>query len=116
MCCILYIICNGEATLRPSLNPEYATLYKHQIDNMVARGMAHQISVEEMSSYDGPLYYISNHAVLKSESKSTPCRIVFNSSANFHGHVLNEYYANSSDMLNNLLSVLMRDIQNVPFN
>ena len=70
-----------------SLNPEHATLYKHQIDNMFACGVARKISIEEMSSYDGPFYYISHHAVLKSESKCTPCRTVFNSSANFHGHV-----------------------------
>ena len=75
---------------------------------MVARGVARKISTEEMSSYDRPFYYISHHAVLKPESKSTPCRIVFNSGANFHGHVLNEYFAKGPDMLNNLLGVLMR--------
>ena len=52
-----------------SLNPEHATLYKHQIDSMVARGVAHKISKEEMSSYDGPFYYISHHAVLKPSQK-----------------------------------------------
>ena len=91
-----------------SLDPEHATLYRHQIDNTVARGVARKITIEEMSSYDGPFYNISHHAVLKPESKSTPCRIVFNSSANFHGHVLNEYYAKGPDMLKNLLGVLMR--------
>ena len=60
---------------------------------MVARGVARKITIEEMSSYHGPFYYISHHAMLKPESKSIPCRIAFNSSANFHGHVLNEYYA-----------------------
>ena len=64
--------------------------------------------MEEMSSYDGPFYYISHHAVLKPESKSTHCRIVFNCSANFHGHVLNESYAKGPNMLNNLSGVLMR--------
>ena len=93
---------------RLSLNPEHATLYRHQIDNMVARGVARKISTEQMSSYDGSFYYISHHAVLKPESKSTPCRIVFNSSVNVHGHALNEYYAKGPDMLNNLLGVLMR--------
>ena len=85
---------------RFSLNPELAALYKHQIDNMVTRGVARKITTEEMSSYDGSFYYISHHAVLKPESKSTPCHIVFNSSANFH--------AKGPDMLNNLSGVLMR--------
>ena len=105
-CAACYTLKTMEKCL--SLNPEDATLYRHQIDNMVARGVARKISIEEMSSYDGPFYYISHHAVLKPESKSTPCCIVFNSSANFHGHVLNEYYAKGPDMLNNLLGVLMR--------
>ena len=54
------------------------------------------------------MFYISHHEVLKPESKTTPCRIVFNSSANFRGHALKEYYAKGPDMLNNLLGVLLR--------
>ena len=34
--------------------------------------------------------------------------IVFNSSANFRGHIPNEYYTKGPDMLNNLLGVLLR--------
>ena len=71
---------------RLSLNPEHTTLYRHQIDNMVAHGVACKISIEDMSSYDGPFYCTSHHAVLRPESKRTPCCIVFNSSANVHGH------------------------------
>ena len=46
--------------------------------------------------------------MLRPESKSTPCRIVFNSSANFSGYVLNDYLAKGSNILNNLLGVLLR--------
>ena len=105
-CAAFYTLKTMEKRL--FLNPEHATLYRHQIDNMVARGVARKISIEEMSSYDGPFYYISHHAVLKPESKSTPCHIVFNSGANFHGHVLNEYYVKGLYVLNSLLGVLMR--------
>ena len=75
---------------------------------MVKRGVACKLSDEEIQSYDGPIHYIAHHAVLKPDSKSTPCRIVFNSSANYHRHVLNEYYAKGPDMLNNLIAVLLR--------
>ena len=78
------------------------------MDDMVKRGVAHKLSDEEIQSYDGPIHYIAHHAVLKPDSKSTPCGIVFNSSANYHGHVLNEYYAKGPGMLNNLLAVLLR--------
>ena len=45
---------------------------------------------------------------MKPSSKSTPCRIVFNSSANYKGHILNDYFAKGPDLLNNLLEVLLR--------
>ena len=64
--------------------------------------------------------------MLKPESKRTPCHIVFNSGANFHGHVLNEYNAKGPDMLNNSFRcvevqrgkscIRWRYVQNVPFN
>ena len=88
-------------------NKEYANQYNKQIHDMVARGASRKVSDNELDAYDGPIHYISHHAVLKPESKSTPCRIVFNSSVNFQGHVLYEYYAKGPDMLNNLLGVLL---------
>ena len=74
---------------------------------MIDRRVAHRLT-KEIEDYDGPVFYISHHDVLRPESKTTPCRIVFNSSANFHGDVLNEYNAKGPDMLNNLLGVLLR--------
>ena len=75
---------------------------------MVERGVARKLTEKEIKDYEGPVFYISHHEVLKPESKTTPCSIVFNSSANFRGHVLNEYYAKGPDMLNNLLGVSLR--------
>ena len=40
-------------------------------------------------------------------SESVPCHIVFNSSANFKGHVLNDYWAKGPNLLNNLLAILI---------
>ena len=56
----------------------------------------------------GPVFFIPHHEVLKPDSKSTPFRIVFNTSANFHGYILNEYYAKGPQMINNLLGILLR--------
>ena len=67
---------------------------------MIFRGVARKVNPKELPEYNGPIHYIAHHAVLKPESKSTPCRIVFKSSANFHGHVLNEYYAKGPDIMN----------------
>ena len=78
------------------------------MDDMVKRKVARKLSENEINSYAGPVHYISHHAVTK-DSSSTPVRIVFNSSANYKGHVLNDYWAKGPDaFINNLLGVLMR--------
>ena len=77
--------------------------YQGQINDMVKRTVCRKVDPQEIREYTGPIYYIAHHAVWKPESKSTPCRIVFNSSANYSGHVLNDYLAKGPDMLNNLL-------------
>ena len=46
--------------------------------------------------------------MLKPESTSTPCRIVCNASANYKGHVLNDYWAKGPDMMNNMIGILLR--------
>ena len=93
---------------RLAKNIEHAIIYQGQTDDMIERGVARKLSEEEQRSYVGPVHYISHHEVLKPESKSTPCRIVFNSSASFQGHVLNSYWAKGPDLLNSLLGILIR--------
>ena len=86
----------------------YAQIYQRQVDDMISRGVARKVNSEELSEYNGPIHYIAHHAVLKPDSKSTPCQIVFNRSANFHGHVLNEYFAKGLNIMNKLFGVLLR--------
>lgn len=97
---------------RLAKNPDHAVVYQKQIEDMVHRGVAKKLTQEELDSYRGPIHYISHHEVMKPDSKSTPVRIVFNSSANFMGHTLNEYWAKGPDLLNNLLGVLIRFREN----
>ena len=93
---------------RLAKNTEHAKVYKEQVQNMIDRGVTRKLTEEELRNYEGPIHYISHHEVLKPDSKSTPVRIVFNSSANYMGHVLNEYWAKGPDLLNNILAVLIR--------
>ena len=60
----------------------------------------------------GPVFYLSHHEILKPDSESTPCRIVFDSSATFKGHVLNNYWTKGPDLLNNLLGILIQFSEN----
>ncbi|KAK3737988.1 hypothetical protein QZH41_001003 [Actinostola sp. cb2023] len=102
-----------ESTERRLLkNPEHAKVYQEQIQDMVKRNVARKLTTDDLNTYDGPVHYISHHAVLRPDSKSTPVRIVFNSSASYMGHALNDYWAKGPDLLNSLLGVLTRFREN----
>ena len=75
---------------------------------MLTRNAARKLPFEENKNYTGPVHYISHHEVLKLSSSTTPFRIVFNSSAPFNGHILNEYWAKGPDILNNIFGLLLR--------
>ena len=51
---------------------------------------------------------MSHHEVLKEESSTTPCRIVFNAYENYCGHSLNDYWGKGPDLLKNLKGVLIK--------
>ena len=97
---------------RLSRDKSHADTYSYQIADMITRGAAREVSEEELAKYTGPKFYISHFEVLNPKSKSTPCRIVYNSSAKFRGHALNEYLAKGPSMLNLLLGVLLRFREN----
>ena len=93
---------------RLSRDVEHAKIYNQQIEDMVNRNAARIVSESELAEYSGPKFYISHFEVMNPKSKSTPCRIVYNSSAKFLGHSLNSYLAKGPSMLNRLLGVLLR--------
>ena len=98
-----------EATERRlTKNPEHAQAYDKQMVEMSDMEFSRMLSKQEVEEYKGPVHYISHHAVLRPESKSTPVRIVFNSSAVFKGHRLNDYWIKGPDLLNDLFGVVLR--------
>lgn len=90
------------------LDIEYARNYQSEVEDMVRRKIARKLSEREIRDYNGPVYYIHHHEVLKPDSSSTPMRIVFNSSASYMGQKLNDFWAKGPNILNNLLGVLFR--------
>ena len=98
----------GSIEKRLMKNPDHREIYSSQIKDMLDRKVARQVTEEELNRYAGPKFYLSHHAVVKPESKSTPCRIVFNSSAKYMGLSLNECLAKGPSLLNVLLGVLLR--------
>ena len=98
-----------ESTERRLLkNPDQATAYDNQMVEMEEMKFARKLSNEEIENYKGPVHYISHHAVLRPEKKSTPVRIVFNSSSVYQGNRLNDYWKKGPDLLNNLFGVVLR--------
>ena len=94
--------------LRLKKNENIAKLYDDQMKEMEENRFSRKLSDEEIRNYKGPVHYISHHPVIRPEKKSTPVRIVFNSSAAFNGHRLNEYWKKGPDLLNDLFGVLLR--------
>ena len=82
--------------------------YCEQMTDMFDRKVARKLTNQEIQSYQGPIHYISHHEILKPTSHSTPFRIVFNSSAPFNGHILNDYWAKGPDILNNIFGLHLR--------
>lgn len=102
-----------EATERRLLkNPDHAAAYDLQMVEMNELQFSRRLTEKEARGYSGPVHFISHHEVLRPESKSTPVRIVFNSSAAFQGHKLNEYWMKGPDLLNDLFGVVLRFREN----
>lgn len=88
--------------------PDQAEAYDKQMVEMLEMNFCRKLTQDEMENYEGPVHYIPHHAVVRPEKKSTPVRIVFNSSSMFQGHQLNEYWMKGPDLLNNLFGVVLR--------
>ena len=88
-------------------HPENAASYDKQIKEMEEMQFARKLTPKEIEEWKGPVHYVAHHAVLRPEKKSTPVRIVFNSSASYAGHTLNDYWYKGPDLLNNLFGVVI---------
>ena len=87
--------------------------YHQQIVDMLKRGVAGKLARGEVDQWVGPVHYLSHHDILKPGSNSTPTRIVFNASASYNGHVLNDYWAKGPNVLNSLFGMLFRFRENI---
>lgn len=98
-----------EATERRlKKNPEHAAAYSKQMNEMCEMGFARKLKEDELTRYQGPAHYVSHHEVIRPGNRSTPSRIVFNSSSSYQGHVLNDYWMKGPDLLNDLFGVVLR--------
>jgi hypothetical protein len=89
-------------------NLEHTKAYQEQMEQMEDLGFSRKLTEREINDYKGPVHYIAHHEVVRPDKKSTPVRIVFNSSARYKGHCLNDCWINGPDLLNNMLGVILR--------
>ena len=89
-------------------NPGQGEAYNKQMEEMEQMKFSRKLSKEEEQAYQGPVHYIPHHAVIRPEKKSTPVRIVFNSSSEYKGHKLNDYWRKGPDLLNGMFGVILR--------
>ena len=94
-------------------DPQWAQSYSGQIKDMLDRGVAKKLSQKELTDWQGPSFYISHLAVVNEKSKSTPVRIVFNSSQIYQSISLNQCLAKGPDSFRNtILGILLRFREN----
>ena len=92
---------------------ENAASYDKQIKEMEEMQFPRKLTPTEIEEWKCPVHYVAHHAFLCPEKKSTPARIVFNSSASYAGHALNDYWYKGPNLFNNLFGVAIRFRENV---
>ena len=92
-------------------DPEWETMYEKQLQDLIDRKVALEVTEEEMKSWveaGNQVFYTAHQMVIQPESLSTPIRVVFNSSQVYKGHSLNGALDLGPDILNSLHAVLLR--------
>ena len=94
-----------------SKDPYWEQVYEEQLRDLIDKGFAREVSDDELIDWikeGGKTYFIAHQVALNPGSKSTPVRIVFNSSQVFKGHSLNNSWDLGPDIMSNLHGVLLR--------
>ena len=101
-----------KSTVRKLKKDEnWLKIYEEQLNTLVEKGFAREISEEEIKTWQasgGKTYYIAHQMVVNSASKSTPVRVVFNSSQVYKGGSLNSSWDLGPDVMSNLHGILLR--------
>ncbi len=87
-------------------NESYHQEYTAFIDNLLQRGYARRIPLDELPAEEGRLWYLPHHGVYHPTKHKL--RVVFDCSARHHGTSLNDYLLQGPDLTNSLIGVLSR--------
>ena len=85
--------------------------YEDQLRVLIENGYARKVTQEELDSWvqsGRKIYYISHQIVVVPDNKTTPVRVVFNSSQKYLGKSLNSCLSLGPEVLNSLQGILLR--------
>ena len=91
-------------------------MYDQQLQTLLDKGFARELDEGELDSWkagDGSYYYMAHQMAVVPSNKSTPIRVVFNSSQKFRGFSLNSSWNLGPDVMANLQATLLRFINDV---
>ena len=105
-----------EATRKRTLkklekDPEWHSMYDQQLQTLLDKGFARELGDGELEGWKakgGSYYYMAHQMVVVPSNKSTPIRVVFNSSQKFKGFSLNSSWNLGPDVMANLQATLLR--------
>ena len=88
-------------------NPDKARQYSDTIKRYLELGHATKLTTKESTSTNNMTYYILHH-YLTNPNKQNKFRVVFDASGKFAGTSLNDYLSKVLDLLNSLVTILLR--------
>lgn len=89
-------------------DPSYFNLYKKFIDEYMELGHAKKVDVSDYDIHNGPVYFLSHHAVLNPSSKTTKLRVVYNGSMKTKNKTsLNDVMLNGPIVQSDLFDILI---------
>ena len=86
-------------------------MYDKQLQTLLDKGFARELEdgeLERLKAKGGSYYYMAHQMVVVPSNKSTPIRVVFNSSQKFRGFSLNSSWNLGPDVMANLQATLLR--------
>ena len=105
-----------EATMKRTLrklekDPECYSIYDQQLQTLIDMGVARELEEGELAKWidSGKNHHYTAHQMVDNpDNKTTPIRVVFNSSQKFKGQSLNSSWNLGPDVMSNLQIILLR--------
>jgi len=97
----------GSLERKLSKNPQLAKKYSDVLNQYIASGHATRLNPFDSNELSNIVNYIPHHCVLNPK-KPNKVRVVFDAAAKFESSCLNDHLLKGPDLLNNLVTILIK--------